>query len=476
MKICHMALNYVQIFGHTGIVKLCPWRYDSVIGSLSESTMLDIWHGEKANAIRQKMLSGDYSGCYIDACPYLANGEVDKHTVEIDEIPEYPQELYLAFETICNYDCTGCNAHKVMECNQSQDVEAGYQLIEDRLRDILPHVKVLSASGYGELFLSRHTLKMLSEWHPLAPKEQCSVELESNGALFDPKHWEQIADLGQYNLRVDITVMSFKEKIYQILSGTKLPISQIENNLHFIKSLREKGIINYLEIATVYQERNFRDLPEFARRCIEEFGADYVRLRPYMQAGKFSPDVEWFTDVRGKYHPYHQEFLEVMQDPILKHPKVHDWGGGGVSLLGKLPSFEKAENLQRLVPICDKRHQMLNKYRAFCTKIVSSKKIINRLVEIIYGKKFFIYGLGAVGKELVQNIGSENLKGILDEYTKETVFYGFPIYRLKDVLPEWHEYDVLVTPLTDREEICHLLKEEKFIGNIIDVFDVIENM
>ena len=74
-----------------------------------------------------------------------------------------------------------------------------------------------------------------------------------------------------------ITVLSFEEEIYRELSGTALPISNLIDNLHFVKSLREKGIINYFEIATVYQEKNFRELPEFARRCIEEFNVDCVR-------------------------------------------------------------------------------------------------------------------------------------------------------------------------------------------------------
>ena len=53
----------------------------------------------------------------------------------------------------------------------------------------------------------------------------------SNGSMFNKNQWEEIANLGQYNLHVAITVMSFEEHTYQILSGTRLPISQIESNL-----------------------------------------------------------------------------------------------------------------------------------------------------------------------------------------------------------------------------------------------------
>ena len=58
------------------------------------------------------------------------------------------------------------------------------------------------------------------------------------------------------------------------------------SNLKFVKSLREKGMINELELATVYQERNFRTVPDLIKRFINDYGADVVRLRPYEPWGE----------------------------------------------------------------------------------------------------------------------------------------------------------------------------------------------
>lgn len=478
MRLCEQALNFVQIIDYDGTVRICPWQFNNIIGKLSESSMRDIWKGERADAVRQKLISEDYSDCFIDACPFLAMGDIENHMVEIDEIPEYPQALYLGFEKVCNYHCTSCTTPAIMQCNQKnmEVIEKGYQLIEERLQEVLPHVKFISANGLGELFVSKHILNILANWHPLAPKEECRVELESNGSLFDADHWQQIANLGQYHLSVSITVMSFEEDIYQILSGTKLPIKQIEDNLRFVKSLRDQGIVDFFEIATVYQERNFRTLPEFARRCVEEFGADYVRLRPYTPQGNFTPDIEWFTDVRGKYHPYHQEFLEVMKDPIFQHPKVHDWGGGLDSMLGKLPSQLKAESLEMVASLSDKRGRMLNQYRDFCAKLLSSERNVKALREILQGKDFLIYGLGKVGKELVGKLGDDGLRGILDEYSKDKEFCGFKVCRPEESPSDWHGYAIVVTPLTDAEEICKQLAEKGFVGCIIDAYEVVQNL
>lgn len=327
-KICERILNFVQIVDYKGTVRLCGWLNNNTIGSLSHQSMEEIFHGKYANELRERLLNNDYSMCKIDACPYLAMNDIDNHLVEIDEIPEYPEELHLAFENVCNYHCMSCTIHDVMLKNRAKDLESGYNKIEKELEEVLPHVKRLGANGCGELFVSKRILKLLSEWKPLASPEEITVFLETNGSLFDEEHWKQIENLGQYHLSVAITVMSFDEPTYQLLSGTRLPISQIEDNLRFVKSLREQGIVNYFEIATVVQERNFRTIPEFARRCIKEFGADYVRLRPFMPWGSQEPEIEWFMDIRNPKHPYYSEYKEIQKDEIFRHPLVHDWSGG----------------------------------------------------------------------------------------------------------------------------------------------------
>lgn len=336
-RICERAINSLQISDYTGEVRVCGWRnhgFGGSIGNLRENSLYEIWHGDRLKQVHAELAAGDYSGCLADQCPFLSQGTIEDHRLEIDELPEYPKHLWLAYDHNCNYFCPACNLdHR--EGNREED----YNFIYEQIKDVLPHLTFISANGLGELFVSKHMLKILSEWRPLAPKEEVSVHLETNGSLFDKKHWKQIENLGQYHLGVSLTVMSFDEKTYQICSGTKLPVSHIEKNLAFVKELRDKEIINYLELCTVVQERNFRTLPELTRRFIEEFGADVVRLRPFFPCGAQPPEVEWFTDIRNTYHPYHQEYLDMMKDPIFKHPKVNDWSGGKDSTNGDLKTY-----------------------------------------------------------------------------------------------------------------------------------------
>lgn len=453
IKICERALDFVQIIDYRGTVRVCGWLKNNVIGCLSEQSMEEIYHGKLANKLRSRLIEKDYSLCNADACPFLAMHDMDNHMVEIEEIPRYPRKLHLAYEEVCNYHCVSCNVHDTMVKNRQEDLERGYDIIEHRLQEVLPHVTTLAAHGCGELFASKRILKLLADWKPIAPKEKVSAALETNGSLFDEEHWKQIENLGQYHLSVSITVMSFDEPIYQVLSGCNLPISRIEDNLRFVKSLREQGIINFLEIATVVQDRNFRTLPEFARRCVEEFGADSVRLRPYAPWGSQPPEIEWFMDIRNPRHPYYQEYKEVMKHPIFSHPLVHDWSGG-------LDTVNIKEFPYRLSYF---------KEKALTDIVLSIDKIMEKLETLRAHDAIAIYGLGNVGKVLIKQLMAKAMKPIyiLDKFSHEKEFEGIQVYDLGQVERVSKDVDVIITPFTKPDEIAVELRTFGYKGRLL---------
>lgn len=462
-KICERALNWIQIIDYKGTIRLCSWMRDNIIGSLSCQNIKQIYHSERAYDLREKLMNGDYSLCNIDECPYLAMNDMNNHMIEIDDIPEYPTELYLGFEEICNYSCTCCNIQHTMRMNKEKNLQDGYDKIEEQLKELLPHLKKISANGLGELFCSKRTLKLLSEWKPLSPAEEISVVLETNGSLFDNTHWKQISNLGQYNLSVAITVMSFDEVTYQYLSGTTLPICQIEENLRFVKNLREKEIINYLELATVVQERNFRTLPEFVKRCIEEFGADAVRLRPYAPSGSQKPEIEWFMDVRNPNHPYYTEYRSVMENVIFKHPKVKDWSGGRDTFnLKEFPySTLKWSNLVEkcLTNIILNIDAVLEQVR---NHIKESGPVV-------------IYGFGNMGKSLAKLLMDKGIvpEYILDKNKSHDTFWGIEIYNMIEVGKLDKKVTVIITPLRQIEEIRGDLLKREYQGNFLCIKDIV---
>lgn len=459
MRLCKMAVDYLQIINAEGEIRVCGWRKNNknIIGSLLEQDIHEILKGEKAADIRRMMASGDYSNCSIDNCPYLSNNKMEDILIDVEEIPEYPSELHLAYEGVCNYQCTCCSSYQHMKDTRKYDFSRKYDLLEQKLKEILPHVKILGANGRGELFASKRILKLLQEWKPLAPAEEIEVRLETNGSMFDEKHWRQIENLGQYRLLVTITVMSFEEKVYQHLSGTKLPISKIEENLRYVKKLRNDGIINFVEIATVLQEENFREMPEFTRRCLEEFGADKVRIRPIFPGGIYDHNIQWFMDVRNPEHPYYEQYREVMRHPVFQDPRVLLWSGNLPSTMGKHPGI-KAENIQHAIDLLLSEPDLIEK--------------IKQQMEIDQSG-VYLYGIGTLGK-LVLNLNNGRLpiKGIYDKFSSLQEWKGIPVRRPDCV--NGKKESILCTVYGQGEMVRKELTESGFAGKVYDLYSLLK--
>lgn len=462
MRICERALNHIQVIDAEGSVRICSWQYDGgVIGKLTENSMEEIYNSEEAKLIRKMHFNKDYSNCNPNACPFVANGTIDQHSIDVDEVPRLPQELYLAYENVCNYHCVTCTIPSCMEHNQGQEalLEKKYQQIDNELRKILSFVKVLGANGQGEFFVSKHIMKLMQNWEPVYAPEECTADIESNGSLFNEKNWKKIDNLSRFNLRVAITVMSFEEESYQYLSGTKLSLSNILENLRFVKHLRESGAIKHLELATVYQEGNFRQLPEFTKRCIEEFGADYVRLRPYEPWVDPGLD-EWMRDVRNEDNPYHQEFLEIMQNDIFKHPKVHDWGGGLASGLGKAV-YPKSMSQFRLME-----------------QILGVDDFSNKVKAFLESDKVMIYAMTTAGRFLTTILSKDlDIPYLMDRTQSGKSYHQIPIMGISNFCNLDKDLPVIISLTTKSAEMVkEMLKRAGYKRKIITLSELMEQI
>ena len=181
MRLCGHATTYMQVINAEGDVRVCGWNRNNIIGNLIEKDFSEIMHGRCYENILKQLAAGDYSNCIVDNCPYLANGTIEDVMVDIDKISDYPTELSLAYEGVCNYNCTCCTSHKHMTDTREHDYSHSYDLLEERLKKVLPYVRTLGANGRGELFASKRILRLLASWQPLAPADQVSVALETNG-------------------------------------------------------------------------------------------------------------------------------------------------------------------------------------------------------------------------------------------------------------------------------------------------------
>ena len=344
MKFCKLPFESLYILPN-GNCRVCGWT-DAVLGNLEEEDLETIWHSKGTLILQEAMRKGNFEYCRNVSCPYLENDSLPEMSEE--EAMQYPvQSLPINFNVacdyICNHSCPSCRSEVFVPNEQYQ------QRISTMIEKLLPYLnrketEYVATDGCGDCFASPHIMNMLEKLHP--ENQGCVISLETNGALLDEKHWERISHLGKYYTRVTVTPNSFTRSTFKYLNGGHDTYDQVIHNLGFMRELKHKGEINEIAISIVIQERNFFELPEFANRCMEEFDANRVIVKPLYKWFRLSDEDYWFKDVLNPMHPYHKEFLSMLENPILKDPRVYFWGGEHMHESRPHPAFLYKEHME----------------------------------------------------------------------------------------------------------------------------------
>ena len=75
----------------------------------------------------------------------------------------------------------------------------------------------------------------------------------------------------------------------------------------------------------VIQDSNFRQIPQFIQKGID-YDADDIVLRPIFKWFGMNEDEVLYKNVLNPCHPYYKEYMEIIQNPICKNPRVFNWG------------------------------------------------------------------------------------------------------------------------------------------------------
>lgn len=453
MKVCRQGLESIWINHANGEVRMCGWtRY--VLGSLLEHSIEELWRGDKAEEFRKTLLDGSYLYCDKKECPYCANENVQEICVEYN-VPDYPKYLSLSYEEQCNYQCVFCRNEHYIPTEKEKD---NIKIIENEIDKFVDQLDTLSTNGVGEVFCSPSAMNYLSN----VTNPNMRVSVESNGSLFNKRNWKKIENLKNNDLTVAITVHSFQEKTYQYLSGTTMPMQNIIDNLYFVKSLRDKGEINRFELATVICEKNFREIPEFVQFALDNFNPDSIRLRFFKPYGVQDRSTEWFLDVRNPYHPSYNEFVEVMNHPILNNPKVWKWQGDSVSDQKEHPFYaehRKSIVLSNILQADDAKEKIAN---YFCKEGIGTYALYGNSIE---GRAFakFMLDCGMPFEVFYDSFPTNN-----------ACVCGYPVVKPRD---NGLEVDaIIITAMSWTEEIEAFTKRLHYTGKVISMEKLINEV
>lgn len=328
MKYCKNGFEYLYLDNYLGDVYICPWMVPekTKIGNLLEQDLDEIWHGEVAEKFRDTFRNNSFCHCRPQACPHLQNNDLPKiedeeEYIRLSQATKRPKNINIAYDYVCNQSCETCRAEVFIP-------PLGYkermETIREKIAPYLDTAEQISMSGHGDPFASPYMMDILENLHP--KNKDLTLVIETNGVFFDEEHWKKMEHLKDINIQVTVTTNSFDEFTYKHLSRGG-NFNKLKANLAFISELRKKGYIKMFTNVLVVQDRNFREIPSFIEKTFAEFAFDNILLRPVYQWGTMPDEVFWFKDVLNPKHPYHAEYLEILQHPSLKDKRVYNFGG-----------------------------------------------------------------------------------------------------------------------------------------------------
>lgn len=327
LRFCSWPFEYLYLDNYKGDIALCPWmQWDHIyIGNIFKQHFHDIWYGEKAEKIRDCIRKGDYSICRLEGCPFLQNKNLPEKSQEyVRTYPtrDTPKIVNLAYDFMCNQYCETCRDKKWKPIlPQYKDYMVK---IHKQIAPILNKAERITTSGHGDPFASPYMMQVLRKLEPSSNDLQLLIE--TNGVYCDKKHWDQIYNLHNCHIELVITINSFDRFTYNHISRGG-NYDKVIDNLTYAKELRKKKIINKYVLTLVIQDRNFREIPSFITRSFDEYNVDQIMLRPVYQWGTMPENVFWFKDVLNPLHPYHPEYLEILDHPVMQDKRVFNFGG-----------------------------------------------------------------------------------------------------------------------------------------------------
>jgi len=425
--------------------------------------------------IRAAFMKGELLGCDEEYCPgcinyndslKLSEENKTKPRISLSEAPvrwiskeemqqaydsmgNVPLNISLAYDKRCNHACPSCRngiytPDEQYKCNLKQ--------ITRNIAPYLNSVKSITTNGIGELFVSHEILDMLSKLKP--ERDDFSIFTETNGVLFKD-NWDKLKHLSPYHFTVSVTPNSFHRETYRYLAG-KDNLGKFEESMAFISELKQKGDINHIRMIMVIQDSNFRQIPEFIQQCID-YDANDIVLRPIFKWFGLQENEWLYKNILNPCHPYHREYLEILENPICKDKRVYNWGFAEKQ---EPESFPTMEMKRWFLSSASKLGERLNNLLPFFEK----------------HDNLIIYGAGQYGEkclvELLNSIVKDKIScvAVTHEDGNKKVLCGIPVSGVDKLLGSREKSAVLIATMPDAAREIHCTLETRGFKHIVELF------
>jgi|GEM_PF-1220367 len=286
----------------------------------------DPWNGPAAQALREKILNGDYSFCRREHCkPVLAqidrlNDSQEAYTetpiskenqLAIERkntyMPEGPGAISIRADPRCNLACQSCRPTYIHTIPPSLELRlVGIERFMTRNR---MNIRTTKLAGDGEVFFSKFLRKTLQNFSKETFPNLTHLFILSNGILCNQKNFDELRPGTNFIKKVSISVDAGSQEVYQKVRGGDW--NKLIRNLTWLSKIRLEGRIEYLDINFTTMADNFQTLPgffELGRELrVDQMIVNMLDNWPRMKINDYSQQA-----IHQQRHPMNSELEKIL--------------------------------------------------------------------------------------------------------------------------------------------------------------------
>jgi radical SAM protein with 4Fe4S-binding SPASM domain len=326
--LCRSPFEYAHIQANGDVYSCCPSKFGKIIGNVNQISLREAWNSAEAQEARQSILDGSYRFCNAQACEYLRIANERNKPLSPKPLLDWamkeqlldpgstPNVINMSFDRSCNLECGYCRTQIFRPTVEQRTVIARIDanIFESSLED----TDRIILLGEGDPFASPFYKDKLChyDWsrHP-----RLKIKIQTNGLLLTPAMWDNLAQSRQAIDWISISVDAANAATYRINRGGDFRL--LLRNLDFVANLRALRHIERFFVNFLVQANNFTEMPAFARLG-QQLGCDLIEFQRLENWGTYSDEEYRSCAVHEPYHPAHEEFCRVLEDPALRHEAV----------------------------------------------------------------------------------------------------------------------------------------------------------
>ena len=322
-KFCSKPFQTLSVRDDGSCWMCCTSWLPYSIGNLNEQSFEEIWHGKIATTIRESILDGSFRYCNHTVCGDISDDRLEDLVGE-PKATEFPTHIMFENDASCNLTCPSCRTEKIYDYEgpaYERKLELHNKIVDAVFAQ--PHNEHinLDMTGSGDPFGSKIFREFLVNFDP-TPWPNLILDLQTNGVMLTPAYWRRIEKWHDKIRAIRISFDAACEETYNVVRRGG-DWNTLLNNCDYINQEIEKNLNIHVLTQFVVQDLNYKEMKDYALLVLQRFpNFCYVEFQLVIDWGTWDIDTYNKRTIWKKDHSEHKQFLEVLADPIFKHPKV----------------------------------------------------------------------------------------------------------------------------------------------------------